>query len=359
MVIKPKDETIVEHVSDCEVRPGSFWERLQDESDFPLIAMLCVTERCPMKCAHCYQTERTGREELDLGGIEDLLDQLAALGVFRFSITGGEPALRDDLHQIVEAAWKRKFLVSLKTTAALLNKQDIERLRENGLSSLAASLYHIEPSEHDEFVGREGAWRHAMSALETFSDLGGISTVSTVIMDWNTGAIAPLIDMCEPRGWDLVADAKVLRADDGSDAAAGLRASGDTQLEAMKNLPNARQRRPVKEPGDQLCLAGITSVYIKPNGDVWLCPAMPVSLGNIRDRSFREIWTESEFRKQVMGLKWGDSDTCMACEENRFCQRCPGEAFKEHGSFTAPATVDCEVARAHARIWRENGGDDD
>ncbi len=205
MVIKPKDETIVEHVSDCEVRPGSFWERLQDESDFPLIAMLCVTERCPMKCAHCYQTERTGREELDLGGIEDLLDQLAALGVFRFSITGGEPALRDDLHQIVEAAWKRKFLVSLKTTAALLNKQDIERLRENGLSSLAASLYHIEPSEHDEFVGREGAWRHAMSALETFSDLGGISTVSTVIMDWNTGAIAPLIDMCEPRGWELVA----------------------------------------------------------------------------------------------------------------------------------------------------------
>ena len=113
----------------CEMGQDAFWERLQRSSDVPLCAMLCVTERCPMACAHCYQNERsrTARAaELSLAEIEDLLDQLAAFGVFRLSITGGEPTLRRDLLEIVEAAWKRKFLISLKTSGAFLEGEQIE-----------------------------------------------------------------------------------------------------------------------------------------------------------------------------------------------------------------------------------------
>ncbi len=42
------------------------------------------------------------------------------------------------------------------------------------------------------------------------------------------------------------------------------------------------------------CSAGRGFVYIKPNGDVWPCPFVPVNCGNVTQSSFLKIWSESE-----------------------------------------------------------------
>ena len=334
------------------------WEKLGNGGGFPLRVMLSLTSRCPLSCGHCYLSNRDGANELTLFELETLFDELFALGVFQLSLTGGEPALRPDLGAIVSAAWDRKFVISLKTSAALLERADVERLRERGLAVLHVSLHHVVPEEHDRFVGRQGAWRRAVDALEVFKGLGGICCANMVIMDWNAGSVARMVPFCAQRGWSFDADPKLVHAVDGADRAAALCASEPALVEAMRAVPGALRRSPPREPGDPICRAGEGSVYINPDGEVWLCPTLPLSLGNVRERPIGRIWAESKVRQRVLANTWGDSAKCMRCERNTFCDRCPGEAFLEHGDMTLPASADCRVAAAHAAVWGADNGEE-
>jgi radical SAM protein with 4Fe4S-binding SPASM domain len=344
----------------CEVADGAFWERIQAGHEFPLGVLYCVTERCPLRCPHCYQDRNEARREaeLTLAEIETLLDELVTLGVFKLTITGGEPTLRPDLQEIVAAAWKRRFLVSLKTSAAFLSTEDVRRLRENGLSALNVSLYHVDPQKHDAFVGHEGAWKATMNAIELFGSLGGVVVVNVIAMNWNGDAISPLRELCERHNWSMTVDPKVTHRSDGDARPTGLRAMGDAMVAAIKKLPKIKGKGPERAADDLVCLAGVNTVYVKPDGEVWPCPAMPLSMGSIREKPLGEIWKESEVRKRVLAMRWGDSAKCATCGISRFCQRCPGEALQEHGSLARESTIDCAMAEAYARIWAETHGDE-
>ncbi len=70
------------------------------------VVQLSVTDRCNFRCRHCMATEGgfAGRGELSLAQMEDLFAQMARLGIRYVEFTGGEPLLRDDFAQIVQAA---------------------------------------------------------------------------------------------------------------------------------------------------------------------------------------------------------------------------------------------------------------
>lgn len=296
--------------------------------------------------------------ELTLPEVERLLDELVELEVFKFTITGGEPCLRPDLLDIVSAAWKRRFLISLKTSGALLSPSDVEALRAEGLSALHVSLYHVDPARHDAFVGRPGAWRATMDAIETFHELGGVVVVGAIAMRWNVDGITPLRELCEKRGWSLTVDPKINHRNDGDEAPTTLRAAGDDLEAVIEKMPEIKGQGPPRSPDDLVCLAGVNTVYIKPDGEIWPCPVMPLSMGSIRESTLAEIWTNSPVRERVLAMRWGDSARCATCEFGRFCQRCPGEAFQEHGDLARESTIDCAMAEAHARIWTRSHRDD-
>jgi MoaA/NifB/PqqE/SkfB family radical SAM enzyme len=336
----------------------SLWETLNTDIGFPMRAMVSLTDSCPLSCGHCYLSDRGGADELTLPELETLFDELLALGVFQLTFTGGEPALRPDLDDIVSAAWERKFVITLKTSAALLERADVERLRERGLAALHVSLYHVVPEEHDRFVGREGSWRRAVDALDAFRALGGMCSANTVIMGWNADAVAAMVPFCRERGWSLGVDPKLNRAIDGSDRAAVLGAGASAVADAMRRGPEHRRRSPPRASGDPVCGVGDGLVYINPDGAVWLCPMLPLSIGNVREKSLRRIWDESELRQRILAHTWGDCAECMGCELNTFCDRCPGEAYLEHGDMTLPASADCRLAAAHAALWKAGNGEE-
>jgi len=61
------------------------------------------TKLCNLKCVHC-GSEDLSSNELDLVEIMTILDQVAAAGVRRLQITGGEPLLREDLFRVLHHA---------------------------------------------------------------------------------------------------------------------------------------------------------------------------------------------------------------------------------------------------------------
>ena len=64
----------------------------------PLSVQLDVTYRCNERCVHCY-LDHNDYGEMTTAEIKDLLDQLAAAGVFFLVFSGGEVFLRIRIRQ--------------------------------------------------------------------------------------------------------------------------------------------------------------------------------------------------------------------------------------------------------------------
>jgi AdoMet-dependent heme synthase len=81
------------------------------------------------------------------------------------------------------------------------------------------------------------------------------------------------------------------------------------------------------------CPAGKYYCRITPTGDVTPCPYMPVSVGNLRETAFDELWrtapTFEALREPALGGR------CGACEFSKVCGGCRCRAYATHGDVLA------------------------
>nr|MCR5094273.1 radical SAM protein [Lachnospiraceae bacterium] len=64
------------------------------------------TWHCNQNCIHCYAAGQSGseEEELDTDTWKKILEKLKAIGVPQVTFTGGEPTMREDLIELIDAA---------------------------------------------------------------------------------------------------------------------------------------------------------------------------------------------------------------------------------------------------------------
>ena len=74
------------------------------------------------------------------------------------------------------------------------------------------------------------------------------------------------------------------------------------------------------------CMAGLYYCRIYPSGEVTPCPYMPVSLGNIREKSFKDIWFNSEVFKALRDFDQLKGK-CGVCEHRDVCGGCRARAY--------------------------------
>ena len=72
------------------------------------------------------------------------------------------------------------------------------------------------------------------------------------------------------------------------------------------------------------CSAGHTLAYISPSGDIYPCVQFPMPCGNLREKSFREIWYKSDALNELRSVHVRDLPTCSSCSHTAYCTRCPG-----------------------------------
>ncbi|MBD3244785.1 MAG: radical SAM protein [Candidatus Moranbacteria bacterium] len=100
---------------------------------------LWVTTRCNIHCKFCYIRNYETKDP-SLKELEKRLDKLKELGNRTTVIMGGEPTLRKDLPQIINACRKKDILSYLVTNGTLLNKKMIDKLGKNGLDIISISF---------------------------------------------------------------------------------------------------------------------------------------------------------------------------------------------------------------------------
>src|SRR5690606_9568472 len=134
----------------------------------PFIAIWETTQACDLACQHCRASARPNRSkgELDTREAKALLDALADAGVPLVVLTGGDPAKREDLAELVAHGSGRGLNMGLTPSATpLVTTELIQQLGEAGLSRLAVSIDAPDASAHDAFRGVPGSFELSLRIL--------------------------------------------------------------------------------------------------------------------------------------------------------------------------------------------------
>jgi MoaA/NifB/PqqE/SkfB family radical SAM enzyme len=266
----------------------------------PSHAQIGVTNQCPQNCDYCYNKNREGKA-MDTETIIRVARELKEMGVVWLGLTGGEPLLNKDLVRIVESV-SQDCAVKLFTTGCTLTPRLAVDLKSAGLFSVSVSLDHWDEMTHDSRRRYKGAFREALKAIDTFRNLGGIDV-----------------------GVSAVITPEMIRSDQTEEFLRFLRRLGihEAWLSEVKPTTEAFwDDRLVITEEDRLkmvrlqdrwnsdwgmtvnylghfegkecfgCNAGNKMVYVDTFGEVSPCVFVPMSFGNVHERSVSSIFAE-------------------------------------------------------------------
>lgn len=268
----------------------------------PNYAQIAITTRCPCECFHCH-VKNTQGEELPKQAILDALDDMAALDFPLVFFVGGEPMSRfDDLVDFVRACDGRMD-TRIFTSGVGSSRERLVKLREAGLNGICVSIDSHDEAEHNRLRRYRDAFRQACATVTTARELGFyVSVVCCVTRrSVRSGDFKKVVDLAEGLGAHSIQLNEIRpvgRALDAKDPDLFITAAEKRTLIDYYQAEN-RSPRPIaivmpwynEEPDKFGCTAtsGQTA-YVDPEGHVQPCQLVKVSLGNIKQKRFGDIW---------------------------------------------------------------------
>ncbi len=143
--------------------------------------MLRLGFRCSQDCHFCWPSRRWPDPPREL--FERWLDQMAAAGVERVELSGGEPTLYRHLVELVEHASKDLGLtVAMETNAIALSKPALlDALVDAGLDRLLVSLHSADPEVSDRMTRARGTFWRTVEGLEASLAAGLVVSLNCVV----------------------------------------------------------------------------------------------------------------------------------------------------------------------------------
>jgi len=140
---------------------------LQFSEDKKPVVVWNMTQRCNLKCVHCYAQaiDPEGKDEISTDQGKAIIDDLAAFGAPVMLFSGGEPLVRKDLPELASYAVSKGMRAVISTNGTLITKDKARELKSIGLSYVGISLDGGEAT-HDKFRGVPGAFKKAMQGVD-------------------------------------------------------------------------------------------------------------------------------------------------------------------------------------------------
>jgi radical SAM protein with 4Fe4S-binding SPASM domain len=340
----------------------------------PLSVHFDLTYRCNERCVHCY-LDHDDHGELTTAECLAVMEELARAGTLFLTFSGGEIFLRLDLYEILAAARRLHFDVSLKSNALLVTRERAARLREFGVRRVQISVYSDIPEVHDAITKVPGSLQRTLTAIPLLLEQGLQVKLACPLMRENLLAYRGVMELAEKIGVPYVLDLTITPMLDGSEGPLSHRipvssllpVMQDPALQACKPQPSAEAARAMKEYPVQIgsavssgmesaayedlpCSAGHNSCYISPYGDVFPCVQLPQAAGNLRRERFSDIWYHAPRLERLRGIRESQLPVCSRCEIRSYCERCPGLALMEGGDLLGAYERACELAEQKARL---------
>jgi radical SAM protein with 4Fe4S-binding SPASM domain len=142
---------------------------------------LQITDKCNLRCRHCYIGEGRG-DELSEEQVRNALREFEEMQGLRVLITGGEPLLHSRFSVINRMLPEFVVRKVLFTNGFLINRKVLEVLN---VDEIQVSIDGLQPA-HDALRG-SGSFARAISAVEASAEAGLAVSVSTMVHAGNLG----------------------------------------------------------------------------------------------------------------------------------------------------------------------------
>jgi radical SAM protein with 4Fe4S-binding SPASM domain len=351
----------------------------------PPYLVLHVTSSCNLRCEHCSEHAKLNRtDDLRLADFVKLSEELGQLESLH--ITGGEPLLHEELEGICSQFIRQNRLqrLSISTSGYYVARtsRTIDRLLTNNPALKQCSI-ELSLDGTTDFHNRfRGDVRAFDNTIQTYYGLAALarrdarvrlSVVSVVTRD-NVDEIERLSRYLYDRCPQL--ERHQLRLLSGERRRPTLRAPEVGRFlsleQRIRRIWADRVRSPrerVTEPlmswaraqalssREQVvpCKAGVLSAVINANGDVNVCETDSTHphLGNLREHSFRELWSSPQAEKARNMIR---TKQCACANERCLVPSVlyqPGELAKarlKHAWRDQPRALPAEAPLAYATI---------
>lgn len=325
------------------------------------IAMLAeLTHRCPLACPYCSNPLELAQidRELDTATWARVFDEAARLGVLQLHLSGGEPAARRDLVDLVAAARDAGLYTNLITSGIGLTQQRLSELDQAGLDHVQLSLQGTTPELADEIGGYRGGFNRKMQVAQWIAEIGFPLTLNVVLHRRNLHQLPRAFEIAQELGARRIEVATVQFHGWALNNRDALMPTKDQAQEAIRLVNKARKELKGRlvvdfvpaDYHDQLpkrCMGGwgTTGLNIAPDGYVLPCHAAQtlthLTFDRVQDTPLAEIWYKGEAFNAYRGDAWMQ-EPCKSCERKEIdfggC-RCQAMALTGDPNATDPVCV--------------------
>ena len=149
-----------------------------------------VTGRCNYRCRHCYMSAPDAKlGELGHESVMEIVRQLGECGVRSVTLTGGEPLVRRDFMEIVDALLERGIVIpTIYSNGRLVTDALLDALEARGIRP-EFNMSYDGPGYHDWLRGVPGAEGYAEAAFLRCRDRGFPTGAELCIFGANKGSL--------------------------------------------------------------------------------------------------------------------------------------------------------------------------
>ncbi|NLB18133.1 MAG: radical SAM protein [Syntrophomonadaceae bacterium] len=332
-----------------------------------------TTNRCNLRCQHCYieADDVSYANELTNEEAKRFIMDLAQMEVPVLLFSGGEPLLRRDLFELGELAATNGLRPVISSNGTLIDDETAKRIKDAGFQYVGISIDGLRET-HDSFRRKVGAFDQALKGIRACLDNGIKTGIRFTVNRENQRDLPGILDLVEREGIprfcmyhlvyagrgkemvELDSDRSETRhiIDTVIDKTLDFHRRGvEVELLTTDNHADGiyllnRIRRLEPERADEVitllqmhggCSAGTKFANVDPRGNVHPCQFwQDYTVGNVKEKSFIEIWNGDDplmtkLRKKSDHLK----GRCGQCSYKTLCGGCRIRAREVYGDLWA------------------------
>jgi MoaA/NifB/PqqE/SkfB family radical SAM enzyme len=320
---------------------------------FDFLIQWHLTERCNLRCRHCYQ-ENQNSAEMTFPEIAGNIEAAARMVqewqeiydiefLPSFNVTGGEPFLRQDFFPILEQMLATGFEVYILSNGTLISEDKAQKVADLGVHGVQVSLEGTEET-HDRIRGK-GSFAAAVAGIRYLLGAGVKVSLNTTISRLNAANFRELVDLAVSLGVPRLGFSRLVPSGRGTGLLDQMLSTPEVKefytdilalrgdgLEIVSGDPVASQMESPPSPADKGdialggCAAGISGLTLLPDGTVTPCRRLPLAIGNVRRESLRELWAASPVLEALRDRS-RYRGSCGECPRWAQCRGCRAIAY--------------------------------
>ncbi|WP_437762643.1 radical SAM protein [Sorangium sp. So ce281] len=288
-----------------------------DRLSSPINVLWEPTLHCNLSCDFCYNASGPSGDRGERR--TDAVKQFADSGALQLTLIGGEPMMLPDFYDLVHQAEGLGMSTEFVTNGWFIDEKHIARLLETNIFQLVISIDGLEAT-HDRLRGKQGSYKRAMRGVRLLADAGFDVNVTVCLQRSNVSEIEPLIDTLAEGGAarvklrPMVAEGRARSIFSGSGLTLAEIERYQPVIKRKKEEYRGRMSVAHRMPATQLgvcacdynpenpgviarykgtCGMGRLQCYVRVDGGVTPNSTLRDHvLGNIYERSFKEIWQD-------------------------------------------------------------------